>query len=417
MIPLLRTIAAPILSLIILITGSGLFTTFISIRLQMEGYSQEMVGYVTAAFFAGLTLGSLRVHHLIQRIGHIRAFANFASAMAVLALLQAIFLNPWIWVLLRFLSGIFIAGLFISIESWLIIQSTPEKRGRVLSIYMIAFYGALSMGQFMLKWTDPKGIMAFLIMALLCSFSVLPISMTKFDEPIIEEHSSLNVLRLFRIAPLGIIASLISGLFLGAIYGLLPYFCKEINFTTSQVGTLMGLTILGSLVLQWPIGKFSDFFDRRKIIFGVGVATAILSTIFFFFATQYNILLLLTATIFGGFSFTIYPLSISHASDAVDKKDAVAALGGLNVAYGLGAVFGPILAAFMMQAFGPYGLFIYFIAISCILSLYALWRIKIATPIPQSEKQPFRNIPRTTSLVVELDPRVDGEISMISRPH
>lgn len=415
MTKILRTIAAPILSLIILITGNGLFTTFLPVRLQLEGFPQEMAGYVTAAFFAGLTLGSLYIHHIIQRIGHIRAFANFASGMAVCVILQAFFVDPWMWMILRFFSGVFIAGLFITIESWLIIKSSAGNKGQILSVYMIAFYGAQSAGQFLLKLSDPASILPFLITALLCSFAVMPISMTKFREPIIEDQSVLNIFKLFILSPLGMVAALFAGLFLGAIYGMLPFFCKEIHFTTAQVSNLMGFTILGALLLQWPIGRLSDVIDRRKILFATAIGTTILAITLFFIPKEYSIKLLIVATLFGGFSFTIYPLSISHACDSIEEKDSVAALGGLNVAYGIGAVLGPIGAAYLMKLTGPYGLFLYFIIISIMLAIYTFWKIQKVKPIPQDEKQPFRNMPRTTPLVIELDPRGDEDISVISR--
>src|SRR5215470_7521673 len=110
---LLRALAAPLISLILLILASGLFNTFVSIRLEMEGYDPEIIGLVVSALHAGVLIGSLRIARWIARVGHIRSFTVFAAASALLVLGMGVWINPWYWSLLRLIGGVCMAGVFI----------------------------------------------------------------------------------------------------------------------------------------------------------------------------------------------------------------------------------------------------------------------------------------------------------------
>ncbi|PIS01193.1 MAG: MFS transporter [Chlamydiae bacterium CG10_big_fil_rev_8_21_14_0_10_35_9] len=403
----LKSIISPIASLIILVAGNGLFMTYVTVRLRLEDYSTLIIGIVSAAYYAGMFVGSLRSNRLIERIGHIRAFATFASLLAVLTLLQGFYISSWSWTILRFFNGITMAGLFITIESWLLVRSSVDSRGKILSLYMIALYAAQSGGQFLLNVSDPISWTPYILIAILTSLSVIPVSITRTTAPYSEEPSYLNVVQLFKISPLGVIGCFLSGIFLGCVYGLNPVYAQEIGLNIPGIALFMSLTIFGGLVLQWPLGSLSDYIDRRKVLLIAGLITAGLSIVIAWIGDLHVILLYSLIFLFGGFSFTLYPICISHACDHLEPKDFVAATGGLLLSYGIGAILGPIIAPFSMKFFGPKGLFFFFAAISGALSIYTLYRLTKAPPIPVEEKLPYSNIPRTTPAVGELDPRSD----------
>ena len=154
MLPLIRLVAAPLLSLFFMMMGSGLFNTFVSIRLEMAGYTPETIGVVTSALYLGILVGSFRIDRWISKIGHIRSFVALAASLAAIVLCQSFWLNAWYWSCLRFMGGICTAGVFVVIESWLLMQSVPNMRGGILSIYLAVLYGALSSGQFLIDLSD-----------------------------------------------------------------------------------------------------------------------------------------------------------------------------------------------------------------------------------------------------------------------
>ncbi|MES2273316.1 MAG: MFS transporter [Chlamydiota bacterium] len=373
MLPLVRSLIPPLLSLVFMMMASGLFNTFVSIRLELEGYDPEVIGIVTSALYVGILVGSLKIDRLIAKRGHIQSFVIFAGILAFLSLAQGMWINPWYWSVLRFIGGICMAGVFIVIESWLLMQSSPQLRGGILSIYLAIFYAALSIGQLLINVSDPMSIYPFCIVAGLLLTSILPISVRKISQPKIEETSRLKLTQLFRISPLGLMGGVISGMLLAAVYGLVPVYANEIGMSVSEIGTFMAVLIFGGFSLQWPLGRLADKGERRRVLNFASFMSAIFGVIIALNSHSSNLLLGL-AFLFGGFSFTLYPLSMAYACEKVQEGQVVAATGGFVLSYGIGAILGPLLAPIAMDFFGPPGLFYFLAFISFVLGLIGLKR-------------------------------------------
>ena len=71
----LRQYFAPLLSLFVMLLSNGLYTTLISVRLDMEGAPNWLIGFTTSAYYMGFIIGSLQIEPFISRVGHIRAFS------------------------------------------------------------------------------------------------------------------------------------------------------------------------------------------------------------------------------------------------------------------------------------------------------------------------------------------------------
>lgn len=383
---ILRSVMTPIASLVILCMGNALFVTYTSVRLKMDGYTINTIGYVVGAYFAGQLVGSYFSGRLIERIGHIRAYAVLATSMTALAMLQAMFLQIWMWALVRFLGGICIAGLFIVIESWLLAKSTKKTKGKVLSLYMSSYYAAQGLGQLFLKVADPISVVPFAIVVILSAISIIPISITNTSAPIIKERSSLNIFMLLKKCSLGIYTCTISGLLLGPIYGLIPIFAKDRGMNLNGISYAACLTILGGFALQWPIGKLSDKIDRRRVISLIGFATALTALVITFIPAYSEIMIFVTLAIFGGFSFTVYPLGIAHCSDSIEEKDIISAVAILSIAFSVGSIIGPVIASYTMDFLGPRGLFVYCAFIGAALGLLSLLKSYQKNTLPQEEK-------------------------------
>ena len=373
MIALIRSLFAPLLSLALLILASGLFNTFVSIRLELDGYSPEVIGIVISALYLGILVGSLRIDQLISKQGHARSFVIFAVLITFVILLQAIWVNPWFWSFLRFIGGICTAGIFIVIESWLLIQSPSNMRGKILSVYLAVFYGALSLGQFLINLSDPKGIYPFFITAFLSALSILPVTLMKLPQPKpVSEPVQLNLFQLFRISPLGFMGGIISGMLLAVIYGLAPIYARENGMTISEVGTFMAILIFGGLSLQWPIGHWADKGNRRRVLNIASLLTALFGLAIAQMEQLSPLLLFPLAWCFGGFSFTLYPLSMAYTCEKVQENQIIAATGGFVLSYGMGAIAGPLMAPIAMSFLGSAGLFYFLAVIALILALIGL---------------------------------------------
>lgn len=371
---LMKALIAPLLSLVLLMMGSGLFNTFAPVRLELEGYDPEVIGLVAAALYGGILIGALKIERWIAQVGHIRSLATFAACFGLLSLSSALWINPWFWGLLRFFAGICTAGIFIVIESWILMRSSPTNRGAMLSLYLGTFYGALALGQFLLNVSDPAGFWPFVITAIFCILSILPLTLKTTVAPKIEQPARLSLREIFRLSPLGFLGGIVSGMILAAVFGLVPVYAMQIGLNISQISNLMAMIIFGGLTLQWPLGRWADRGRRRQILYLSSFFSALFGFAIAWSGSASLSFLLLLAWAFGGFSFTLYPLSMAYTCEKLSDGKIIAATGGFVLSYGIGAILGPAIAPLAMDYFGTSGLFYFLAAISLSFGLASLKR-------------------------------------------
>ncbi|MDF1827468.1 MAG: MFS transporter [Legionellaceae bacterium] len=404
MLALIKKTLAPLLSLFIFAMGSGFFMTLISLTMNAHHEVPILIGAMTGVYYAGLVCGSFKIESFITRVGHIRAFSALASALAVVSLLHGIFYNMPLWLVLRFIGGFGTAGIFVVIESWLLCNSTAATRGRVLSLYMIVFYASEALGQLLINLAKPDDLMLYGIVTMLCSLSVIPLSMTYVALPHFDEPSTMKLKELYNKTTSGIFGCFFAGMMLSATYALFPILFFNLYGDTSKVSFFMFCLIFGGMALQYPVGKISDIIERRLVVIAVSGLVTLMCLLLFVFMKHYVASLILVG-VFGGLTSTIYPVSISYACDVLDTKDIVAGIQSLLLAYSIGAMLGPFVAPVFMQNFHEKGLFIYFIVISgCIASVFA-WRKTQRESPPQEE--PFQVMTQTTPIMAEIDPRAE----------
>ena len=277
---LLAMVLAPLMGLFIVSIGNGFLSSLTTLRLDAAGASATVVGIVSSAYFIGLTLGAVFHDRLIVRIGHIRAYSSFASLIAVSVLLQGIYFDTWFWFFLRLLYGWAAIGVFLVIESWLLLASDEKMRGRILALYMIALYGSGMMGQAGLGMIDAWGaVVPFMAAAMLASLSVLPIVILPRVTPQVERVEPLKPLELLRMTPSGVIGCFGSGIAIAAVYALLPLYLQRMGMNVGEVGKMMASVILGAMVLQYPVGRWSDRQDRRVVLITLSIACVVLAAL------------------------------------------------------------------------------------------------------------------------------------------
>lgn len=273
MLDVIRKNIAPLVALFIYVLGNGLISTYLANELTTRGIQPIMIGLMTTFLYAGLVLGSFHIEKFINRVTHIRAYAPFASAMAIIPLLHLLFKDIYFWLILRFIAGIATAGVFIVIESWLLSHSTLKTRGQVLALYMITFYASQSLGQLFLKLGENQEVVIYCLISMMTSLSVIPMSTTKNSTPCFSEPSTLNPKSMFAKCASGLFGSLFGGLILGSLYGLFPVFLKTHLESNAAVANNMAILIFGGMLLQYPIGKLSDVIERRIVLLGICLAS------------------------------------------------------------------------------------------------------------------------------------------------
>ncbi len=400
-----RRVPSLLLAIFVLMTGSGFLSTLITLRLQDAGADAMTIAGVTAAYFAGLTLGSLRIPRVINRVGHIRGFAAFVSLYSATTLTYALVDAPALWTALRFIDGICVAAVFICLESWLNERAEDQSRGTTLAAYMMALYLGQAVGQQFLLLAPDAPTVPFLLASLPISLAVIPIALTRMSGPAIAEQLPFSIRGLYAASPLGFAGAVVSGVMLGAFYGLGAVYSRRLGLSVADTAAFMSCVIVGGVALQWPLGRLSDRFERRRVVVatiaGCVAVTALLSVLAPGWA------LFAAGALFGGLSFALYPLSVAHTNDHLVPAQRVAAAGGLVLTYSIGAAAGPLMAGMAMRLSGPQGLFLSLCVCAGAALLFALWRQRARAPVPAELQQPYRVLPRTTPVAATLEDALD----------
>ncbi|NKB76480.1 MAG: MFS transporter [Gammaproteobacteria bacterium] len=383
----LRASWALLIGMGLMMVGNGLQGTLLGLRATMEGFATLTTGIMMSGFFIGIFIGSMIAPRLIQRVGHIRVFAALASLVSIAILVHALYVNPFTWTFMRFLTGLGYAGLYVVCESWLNDRASNETRGQVLSVYMVICTLGLAGGQFLLSLSSPMEVDLFILVSVIVSFGLIPMLLTARPAPSFEASSSMSLVALYRASPLAVISSGLTGSAHGIMFGLGAVYARQVLNDVDLVALFMASFLVGGLVFQWPIGWVSDRIGRRSTMAAVSffsviacIAAVLLpggDTIFF-----------ITIAVVGGLAIPMYPLCIAYANDRLEPDQVVAASGSLVMVSGIGLSIGPILASYLM---GEYGANFYFFGIASAFVLilcFTLYRMTKREGIDIEEQGP-----------------------------
>lgn len=410
MLPYLFPIGALLLGVALLLLGSGLLSTLLALRGGLEGYGNQLLGGLGSSYFVGFLVGTYAAPPLIRRIGHIRAFAFFTAAVACTVLLHGLLVNPWIWLGLRMLTGVALVALYTIIESWLNSQAPPAHRGQIFAVYMAVNLGALALAQQLLRVATPAGFTLFALAALLVCAAVMPVTATRLAQPTLEHTTRLTLRRLWSKAPVAVAGGLLSGLAMGAFWGLGAVYAGGVGLGREGIALFMSVAILGGALLQWPLGAFSDRCDRRRAIAWVAVIAACIAAVMAATAWGGRFAVSIGGFAYGGFAFALYPLAVAHLIDRLAHDEILSGSSGLLMVHGIGAALGPLLAGAAMERFGPLALPVWFAAMQAGLALFAWSRSRGERESRESIAGHPHFVPmvRTTPTALEMMPAAEA---------
>src|SRR5579862_3256022 len=387
----------------VLMLGAGLQGTLLGLRATLEGFPTPVTGAILSCYYVGYLLGTRTAPRLVRSVGHIRVFAALAAVASASILVQGSFVHPIPWAIMRLVSGVCFAGIYVVAESWLNDRASRSNRGTLLALYMVVLYIGLGLAQFLLVLANPRTPTLFMLVSVLISLAMVPIVVSAHQAPQVSVPLKVRFRDLYRNSPLGVVAVTISGMISSTIFSMGPVYAKLSGLGTSGVASFMAVSILSAVATQYPVGRLSDRIDRRTVIAIVcTIATLSAGSIVFFKGMPHALLLIMTA-VFSGFILTLYSLSVSHVNDKLEPAQMVAASSALLSLNGTAAAIGPVLAGSLIGAFGPRAYFATLATLTGGLTVYDLWRKARRSPVPREQKGPFIHTQQIVT-VAGLDP-------------
>jgi len=391
MFQVLSGVWALLLGIVLIMLGNGMHFTLIGLRGGIEGFSPGALAVVTSGYFVGFLSGAQLTPGLIRRVGHVRVFAALGSFMSAGLIAFTLLAEPWAWTILRLLVGFCMSGIYVAAESWLNNASTNETRGKVLSAYMIAQTLGIIGAQGLLTLGDAATSVLFIGASILVSISFAPILLSATPVPAAEVARPMSLSKLYASSPLGTVGIFLLGSIYATQSNMGAVFGTQIGMSASQVSMFVAMLFAGALALQYPIGWLSDRLDRRKLIFGAALFGAIACAVGWLAGG--GVWPLMAAAFFaGGVTTPLYALFLAYTNDYLSVEDMPAASGGLVFTFGLGAITGPLLAGWAMQAFDPFAFWLVLGATFGTTALYALFRMTQRASVPAAETESYLGV-------------------------
>ncbi len=408
----------------VLMIAHGFQGNLLGVRTVIEEFDFMATGAIMSGYFVGYFSGANLIPKLVGKVGHIRVFAAFASMASLSILLHAIFVNPFAWTLGRFITGFSIVGIFIVMESWLNDRANNRTRGQLLSIYMFITLIGLSLGTLLLNFSSPEKYEPFILISLLLSSALIPILLTKRKAPKFKKLGFIDIKGLYKTSPLGSVSMFCTGIIHSALFTLGAVYAASMNFTLFEISLLLFLVTVSGGIFQWPVGYYSDRYDRRIIIIFCTFTASIFALLSItasgtslekmYLATSLGfdkIMFFTYVSIYAGMAIPLFTLNLAYVNDYIAKEKFVAAGGGMQIIFGLGAMSGPFLCSLSMSKLGTNGFFVHLLFFHLIIGLFGLYRIT-KRRYKDNPESTFTPLPRNiTPLGIELDPTTGADIT------
>lgn len=395
--------AALFLSVILLQLSTGGVGPLDALSGLVLNFTTAEIGLLGSAHFLGFFIGCWWAPRMMGSVGHSRAFAAFTATGAIGLLAHMLVIDPLAWAAMRVASGFCVAGCYTVIEAWLQAKVTNETRGRAMGTYRVADMGASLMAQMVISVLEPASYVSYNLLALICCAALLPLTLTTTAQPETPDAPRLRPMLAVTRSPLAaagvIVAALSSASFrmVGPVYG------TGVGLQADQIAWFLAAFVAGGALAQYPVGWLADKYDRRWVLIWLSVAAICSSTLTALTHDLTTTQVLLTAGLFGLTTFPIYSVAAAHAHDFADTSERVELSAALMFHFALGAIAAPLVASWLIDAYGPPAMFVMIAVGHAVLVVFGLVRMR-ARPAARRRTR-YVYAPRTSFLIGRLTGR------------
>ncbi|OIS94286.1 MFS transporter [Brucella cytisi] len=343
-----RTTAVVVLTAATFGLTYGLSAPLIALELSDAGYTETLIGANSAMYAIGVLIVAPALPGLTRRLG----FGKLAKGALLLAgALFALFPAApflWLWFPLRAALGAASETLFVVSEAWLNQITSEVKRGRTVAIYVTALSAGTALGPAILSFVGRDEALAFIIGAVIAGAACVVLLIGRPREALPEEASGENPFRYLKLVPVAVAAAALNAALESAGLSLLPIYAIQLGWPEQSATFLLTILLIGSILLQLPIGWLGDRMSRRilvVILAAISAAGALVWPV----ALAHAWLAYPLLFVWGGAFVGIYTTTIAILGDRYKGGELVSVYALISIAWGLGALAGPLIGGMAME--------------------------------------------------------------------
>jgi MFS family permease len=333
---------------------AGAAMPLVPLALEHRGVDNVTIGLVEAVWGIGMIVTAPYIPAVAARLGAVKLVCASLLASAALAIAFAYTHGLALWFTLSFLLGMVGGVPWVVSEIWINLVVDEERRGRAAAVYAALMACGMAIGPLALQVVGVYGPRPFLACAAAALLVALPLLPSWNSAPRIEPTEEGGFARVFRLVPALLIAAAASGLGEQAAFSFLPIYGLA-SGVPAETGVLwLSAFVIGNIALQWPIGWLADHADRRLVLGGCALGSAVLAgSLSLMDPHGPGILALLL--VWGGISFAIYSVGLALLGQRFKGDDIARANAALTTVYTFGGMIGPPIAGTALQLVGGPG--------------------------------------------------------------
>ncbi|MDH6672388.1 MFS family permease [Paenibacillus sp. LBL] len=365
--------------------SQGLLLPVLAIFLERMGISSSMNGLNAAALYVGSFAMTLVAERVLGWVGFKKLIVS--GLVLVMLSLVAFPLIPSVavWFVLRVLVGIGDSALHYAAQLWVLMMSTPKNRGRSISFYGMSYGLGFSIGPLGIPLLKYGEAVPFLILAVLFLFILLVVL---FKLPNLKPEKSENgeqqpggrYLKSYRLAWFALIPAFLYGYMKAGINSNFPVYGLRSGFTLGEISALLPFVGIGGLLLQLPLGIWSDKFGRKRVLTIAGIVGGCCFLLIPVAGTNFWAILVLL-TLAGGLVGSFFSLGLAYAADILPRVLLPAANVVASFHFNAGSIAGPNAGGAIMETGWNGGIFVLLGGLYILFACTGLWfKVKSVSP-------------------------------------
>lgn len=333
----------------------GLGLPLLSVILEQRGISPTMIGANTAVAGAASLLAAPFITPIARRLG-VRLTMAISIVAASVSALGFYYLTPfWTWFPLRLVFHFAITALFILSEFWINAASPPRKRGFVLGIYATFLSLGFAIGPWLFSKVGSQGVLPFAIGSGVILAALVPLILAWDRQPSVGVHKPGAFWRYLYLVPTATGAVLIFGAVESGGFALFPIYGQMVNYTEASAAQLLTAIGLGNVLLQIPIGLYSDRVEDRRTLLLFFAAVGLVGSLCLPLLVENWWMMAATLFVWGGVVAGLYTVGLAHLGAKLDGSELASANAAFIFCYSAGMLIGPQAIGSSLDLFGPNG--------------------------------------------------------------
>ncbi|WP_240644359.1 MFS transporter [Paenibacillus paeoniae] len=342
-----------VLLLVVVVAGmsQGMLLPLLSIMLEDAGVSSDLNGINSAAMYIGIFCTMFFIEKPVLRFGYKKVILTGIALVTMSTLLFPLTHSLTAWFVLRLLVGVGDSALHYASQLWIVSTAPSDRRGRYISLYGMSYGLGFSIGPLGINLMPLGRAVPFIVTSIFFIIVLLLVLRMSNEWPERSAKSAKSenrFLTTYRVAWFVLIPGFLYGLMESSMNSNFPLYGLRMDISQHWISLLLLSFGIGGLILQLPLGIWSDRIGRKPILIACGIIGAAVFLAIPAAGNQIALLFVLFA-LAGGVVGSFYSLGLAYAADLLPKSILPAANVIASIHFSIGSIMGPTLGGFGIQ--------------------------------------------------------------------